>query len=96
MFVETSINDQTIKPRRELRIAAKLPDGGKQLQKDLLRYVVSHGAVAAGRIDSDGKHFVFVSFEEKLKGCAVALLARFDYLSANKLFSHHHHWLDGD
>jgi len=25
-----------------------------------------------------------------LKGCAVALLARFDYLSANKLFSHHH------
>jgi hypothetical protein len=29
-----------------------------------------------------------------LKGCAVALLARFDYLSANKLFSHHHRRLD--
>jgi len=95
-LVETSIDDETIKPRRKLRLAAKLTNRGEQLQKDLLRDVVSDGAVAAGGIDGDREHPVFVGFEEELKGSAVALLASFDNPSIDKLFSHHHQDLDVD
>jgi hypothetical protein len=90
----TRIDHEPVKPRRKLRVAAKLTNRSKQLQKDLLRDVVSDGAIAAGGIDGDREHLVFVGFEEELKGSAVALLAGFDNPSIDKLFSHHHQELD--
>jgi hypothetical protein len=90
----TRIDHEPVKPRRKLRVAAKLTNRSKQLQKDLLRDVVSDGAIAAGGIDGDREHLVFVGFEEELKGSAVALLEGFDNPFIDKLFSHHHQELD--
>jgi hypothetical protein len=39
-LVETSVDYEPVKPGREFRITAKLPDRSKQLQKDLLCDVV--------------------------------------------------------
>jgi hypothetical protein len=52
--------------------------------------VVSDAPIATRGINGDGEYFVFVGLEEKLKGSAVALLARFDYPFIDKLLSHHH------
>src|SRR2546423_10613355 len=45
-FVNTGIDNEAIRPRREFGITAKLSDGREQLQKYLLRDVVGHGAIA--------------------------------------------------
>src|SRR5438045_5160068 len=88
-FINTSIDDETIKPGREFRVAAKLANGSEQLQKDLLGNVFGDRAVAGG-IDGYREYLVFISFEEELKRGAIAMLAGFDDASVNELFSHYH------
>src|SRR5690348_10216744 len=87
VLIRTSIGDDAIKPRAEVRIFAKLIYRRKQFQKDLLRYITRHRLVAAV-MKRDCVDPIFVGLKQVAECIAVTLLASLDHLSFCSVITH--------